>query len=434
MIFWWSEDRLDKFIEVSIRQGRIQQYIDDLTEELGTINKKVDNNERNIKNLGNSVQEIIDFINNSFSVIQNKNQSIPVDVDELMATITKQVEKYFTDTTAKLNKVERRLSELEQKQVRATDTNNINFDIDALISSIKSDYIKYVNNAISQNNATLSAYENEFKRILAQVEKQTHSDLVEQIIRDYENEKNKNAELLEIVKKQSEEIKRQSQESKKQSEIIALCVQKIEELECKVNPLNSKLEIKNVKEEVQELKSTQTKIKPLVFDDNENKNKSKLLNLLEKAKILKEKLSGIGIEDTDIYMKLVDNLINKLSKLIDKNDERKYTADKLANETARALRQTIVKGLSQKKIKGLFIQYMDECGIRKLDWHVGKKLTDDDYEYLEEPIIYEEVSDTTKIGTILEIIQDTYLIDYCEDDGKYEVIIHGMYRIGKGIK
>ena len=238
------------------------------------------------------------------------------------------------------------------------------------------------------------------------------------VIKDFEGEKQKTAKLTKIVQKQSAEIE--------------LLSKKVEELENQVAVLNSKL-VSSTNESTGS-DEIPTSAKLLTFDDDVNANKCKLMKLIENAELLKKRLVYDGIALENVYVKLVENMIDKLNKLSNKNTEKSYAADKLANETVRIFRQTVVKGMGQEKIKDYFLQYMDECGIRKLEWSVGRKITNDDYEYLEEPIMYKEVQDEKLIGIIIEIIQDAYVIDYYDDEEKYEAIIPGVYRICKGIK
>lgn len=288
---------------------------------------------------------------------------------------------------------------------------------DARFKSVEDRLAESVRNMM-QVNSVLLAHENEMKRLNDEIRNKTTDDVFARVLKDYEDEKQKTAKLTEIVQKQSEGI--------------ASLSQMVEELRSQVAVLNSKLASStNGNIASDEIPSPANF---LVFNDDVNANKCKLMMLIEHAELLKKSLVNDGMALEDVYVKLVQNMLDKLNKLSSKNAEKQYAADKLANETVKILRQTIVKGMTQEKLKDHFLQYMNECGIRKLAWSVGRKITNDDYEYLEEPIVYEEVSDERLIGTITEIIQDTYVIDYYDDDDKYEAIIPGQYRIGKGAK
>lgn len=170
-----------------------------------------------------------------------------------------------------------------------------------------------------------------------------------------------------------------------------------------------------------------------VFGADPAENRKILDTYIMRSHELREQMQAMfeGKEEGDIYLKLLDKCIRKLESLMEKNKERTFEADKLANESAKIFKQTIAKAMSQEKLKDSLDRYMAACGIRKLNWCVGKALENEDYDYLEEPILYDEVSDPGQNNTITEIRQDTYIIDYREDDSRYEAVIPGIYSIGK---
>ncbi len=376
MIFWWNESKLADFIEKTISKDSIQNDIDSLAGELKMMNNSVADEKR-------AVQELKVYVNKYMQEASRSSQS-SIDIEHLVASIKADNIQFIRKT------IEERNSSLElqiHESVRNTE----------------------------KANRQLSVHENELQQLNDEIKKNTTNDLFAKLCKDYEDEKHKTAELKEIVQKQSKGI--------------ASLSQMVEELKIQVATLNSKLVGKETENRTEKDIPLQTK--HLFFDNNANENKCRLMMLTEHAKQLKERLIQDGMALEDVYVKLTENMINKLKRLCDKNNEKKYDADKLANETAKILKQTIVKGMTQEKIKEFFLQYMNECGIRKLEWSVGRKMTNDDYEYLEEPIMYEEVSDEKMIGAITEIKQNTYVIDYYDDDEKYEAIIPGLYRIGK---
>ena len=450
MIFWWSESRLEKFLANFLEQEHIREKIYNLNGKIDSLHNSVNENKRNIQELGKLFNEnreetsdAIEKINRSMSSIQNSSSSMQgtfqVDMDELMDVIDKKVNllskdyiQYVNKAISENNKVEgdkwhqslkesEKLLETEvetivKRYIQSLSSSKKNQSLDK--NEIVSELTEIINNIVTQNNAqtnrVLIEYDNELKRLSTEIKKQTNNEFLNTLVKGYEDEKKKNSELSEIVRKQSEGIANLSET--------------IEDLKGQLEKLKEKLDSNDVNI------STSSVRKSLFFDEDNNENKCKLLSLLDHAKLLKNKLCEMGIDSADVYLKLVDNLIDKLDKLIVKNSEKQYTADKIANDIVKILRQTIIKGLTQEKVKEEFIQYLDECGIRRIGWNVGRKLSNDDYEYLEEPIMYEDVIDDNKAGTILEIVQDTYIIDYLEDDEKYEAIIPGLYRIGKSIK
>lgn len=171
----------------------------------------------------------------------------------------------------------------------------------------------------------------------------------------------------------------------------------------------------------------------IVFGNDLEKNNKYLENIINQTKLLREKIMKMFVdsEELNIYLKLIDKCILKIENLLLKNKNGDLEAEKLANDCAKIYKQTIVKAMSQKKLKALLEEYMRTCNFRKLEWYVGKKISEDDFEYLEEPILYENVDNKELDCTIREIKQDTYIIDYIDDEEKYEVVIPGIYCLGK---
>lgn len=465
MIFWWSVGRLTKFIDECMQRGYIRDEFDSLNEEVATINKSVDSNKRNIKALANAFNEFKKDVPSGESdipidmdaliaIIDDKMQAFSEQNDRNIASIKKRMDdvahsqltksdvesiakKYLNESPSnngnvsageldkiitKVEKIERTIAHIDAEKITRADVESIVkqyldsldlhkatpiVDENAIASRVKSECIATLNNTITQNNAAInSTISNEIQRISALVEKADNTLLMAKLQADYEEEKKRSDSLYEIVKRQSTSI---------------------DLLMGKISDLTKRLELLEQGNEV---------VPPpiqnnLLFGVSSLEDEENLALLLSQAKVLKSKIVQICSGSDDVYIKLVDNLIDKLGKIIEKNKDKQYSADKLANEVSKVLKQTIIKGMSQEKVKDVVKQYMDDCGIRKLDWAIGKKISDNDYEYLEEPIIYVDVNNESESETIVAIIQDTYIIDYYEDDDKYEAIIPGMYRIGR---
>jgi hypothetical protein len=192
-------------------------------------------------------------------------------------------------------------------------------------------------------------------------------------------------------------------------------------------------ETKTVESEqaVQENPTEDTKY--LTFTDDFQNNQELLQNMIEQTKLLRARITERyhDQKDFDIYLKLVDKCIEKLERISEKNQDHATEAEKLANDCVKAFKQTVVKAMSQEKLRDVMREYMAKCNFRKLDWKVGKTLTNDDYDYLEEPVLYVDVEDKSMDDSICDIKQDTYIIDYIEDDEKYEAVIPGIYCIGR---
>lgn len=431
MIFWWSETRLAKFIENCLSEIRIPNKVNSIENDLEMLNSAIEQDRNSIGNIEKYLkkysQEISDSfvsINKIIDEIKKENtsnyQNVLIDTDELKKLVYSQISALSNEVNGNLNVLEQKIAKLESIE----EGKQSSIDIEALVNSIRTEYINVIAKNIAENNSAVelrfqeasssisrinevvSRHESGIKQLMAS-KSNSESELYAQLVKDFKEEQEKNKFLTELVNKQSEGI--------------TALTQKVEQLTKDIEKLNRGTE------------KQQKKIS-LFFDEDNNSNICKILMLIDRANVLKQELLDRGMSEDDVYMKLVDNLLDKLIKLSTKNSEKSYGSDKLANEIVKILKQTIVKGMNQERIKDVFTKYMETCGIRKLDWSIGKKMTNDDYEYLEEPIMYEEVQEYNKVGTIVGILQDTYVIDYIEDTEKYEAIIPGIYRIGKAIK
>lgn len=211
--------------------------------------------------------------------------------------------------------------------------------------------------------------------------------------------------------------------------------------------LNQEKEISVLSDTIREMKSAIEKLSisdepgtpPLeyiVFGSDKESNNKYLENLINQTKVLRKKVTEVfdDSQDLNLYLKLINKCISKVEQLLSKNQEGDVEPDKLANDCAKIYKQTIVKAMSQEKLKELLKEYMRDCHFRKLEWYIGKKISGDDFDYLEEPILYEEVEDKALDSTIRDIKQDTYIIGYMDEGEKYEVIIPGIYCLGKSRK
>lgn len=240
-----------------------------------------------------------------------------------------------------------------------------------------------------------------------------------------QRESRKNAELENIVNSQKSDIKFLT-------ETVASMKANMDRLSAYVvKPVDHSPEQSGKYEDAKEV-SAEPMRQYLVFTDDCERNEGFLRKIVEQTKLLRAAIVNMyDSQDVDVYLKLTDKCITKMGQIIDRNQDGGIDPEKVAHDCVKVLKQTVVKAMSQEKLKNVLNEYMAGCHFRKLDWKVGKKLYDDDYEYLEEPILYEDVDKKELDGTILGIRQDTFIIEYMEDDEKYEAIIPGIYCIGK---
>lgn len=249
-----------------------------------------------------------------------------------------------------------------------------------------------------------------------------------------EKEKERNIELEAIIKKDKQErtelfnILKQLQNSvselKNQKKTVTVCDIPKEEEKFETAPKKI-LEEQRDSEKTEEIKilySSEDKSFDLVLD-RFVKNTEKLEN---NARIV-----YADSENGEIIFKLINKCRDKFIKLKEKNSLNDYDVEKIVSETAKIIKQTVAKALSQKVIRDYIDEYLRKCGIRKINWQVGKKLDDSDYEYLGETVLYDSVEKKSDDETITGIVQDSYVIDYEEDGEKYEKLISGIYHIGR---
>ncbi len=169
-----------------------------------------------------------------------------------------------------------------------------------------------------------------------------------------------------------------------------------------------------------------------VFTEDPSKNKRALTKCMMQCTKLQQTLEQVCGTDgsLDIYRKLLDKCYKKLDSLSKKLDEKKYDTEKLAREVIKVFEQSVVKGLSQESVAGLMGDFLVKCGLRKIGFKPGQKLTDSDYEYVDDLVFYEEVREKTMNNCIIEVRQDAYVLDYIDEDGPGEAVIQGSYRIG----
>lgn len=171
----------------------------------------------------------------------------------------------------------------------------------------------------------------------------------------------------------------------------------------------------------------------ILLNEDINSNEKVLNRFIEQGYELKYSIETTikNSEDKENYIKLINKSITQFETLLVKFNNNSYDSGVLANKIQKILKQTIIKGISQIELKKSIITYMQKCGVRQLNWKVGKKLEDEDYEYIDEPIIQDKVTSPLQNNTITAIEQEAFIIDYLEDNKSYEVIIPGRYHVGK---
>ena len=140
------------------------------------------------------------------------------------------------------------------------------------------------------------------------------------------------------------------------------------------------------------------------------------------------RLSANGGEKAS-FLNLIDKCARDFAALRKKSPDA--DAGDLAEESAKILKKTVCKALAKRELKFRIEEYLENCGVKKLEWREGKKLNDNEYAYLEEPVFYDDVTTPRQDGVITKIERESYYIAY-EEDGRIRMaLIPGTYHIGK---
>ena len=170
----------------------------------------------------------------------------------------------------------------------------------------------------------------------------------------------------------------------------------------------------------------------ILFRENAGNYDRVLQNFEEEAKKLKhtaERILSHSVSDESAFLNLIDKCIRDFASLREKSADA--NASDMAEKSAKILKKTVCKALTQCQLKRYIESYLQSCGVEKLGWQVGRKLTDKDYAYLEEPVFYDETPEPRYDGVITKIEQDSYVIGYEEDGVPHRALIPGTYHIGK---
>lgn len=359
-----------------------------------------------------------------------QSQVIENQIKNCVKAETEGLERKLTENI--LRKMPERMTSAELSRAVREEIRKVNgsapvIDENAMINNVFHQVLTVVRNEVLASvRNEVQASMPRFAEKIGLLDERRHSEdqaLIQRIQADFQAEKEKNHQLLERIKHGEDKIKKLSE--------------RIEEISSGKKPQPDKEKVSpGENEEIQPDGEGQSngriEVSPLFSSEIGNYKQMIPKIIAETEEVRKTILSIMGEADLETpYLKLVDKCQKKLSLLYSKMEEKEYTADKAASELGKIWKQTIAKALAKQDIRESLEQYFNKCGARKLDWKVGRLLSNEDYEYLEEPILYDKVDEPSKNGRITEIQQDTYVIDYEEDGEKDMVVIPGIYHIGK---
>lgn len=167
----------------------------------------------------------------------------------------------------------------------------------------------------------------------------------------------------------------------------------------------------------------------LSFNDNCDHNRQKLCVICDNAKELRSKYSEIINGDETIYLKTVDNFINKMDSIIGKGD---FSPNKVSDKLKKALSLTVIKNFANSKLSLLIDDFLAKCGFKKVELPIGKRVEDDDFKYIPEFYLKIDVKSPDMHNTIIDKKHDAYVFNcYDTDEEEYcQKIIPGEYSIG----
>ena len=413
------DDRADRKINEGFRAYRGSNNLD-VEQSFENFERKLNENQfREIKNILKSFDNKIVRDEETQHELQNRISAI---------------EKYIRTIPESRESDEADIQNIIQKEIKKFNIPHTEIDENSIADKVTAKFMSAINSELNNYNSKISELDSkisELQNIHIQDQKK-----ISMLDYSLEKEKERNVELEAIIKKDKQErielfnILKQLQDSvselKNQKETATVCDIDRPKEEKKSETVSEKILEKqpdNEKtEEIKILYSSEDKSFDLVLD-RFVKNTEELES---NARIV-----YANSEDGEIIFKLINKCREKFIKLKEKNSLNDYDVEKIVSETAKIIKQTVAKALSQKAVRDYIDEYLKKCGIRKINWKVGKKLENSDYEYLGETVLYDSVENKSDDETITEIVQDSYVIDYEEDGEKYEKLISGIYHIGR---
>ena len=170
----------------------------------------------------------------------------------------------------------------------------------------------------------------------------------------------------------------------------------------------------------------------LCFDDDWNCSVEKIRMILTNANLLKKQYNNIltTTKENDVYIKTINNLINRLNKMIEKSQD----SCKVSEALSKAIQATIIKNYCCEQLEGVLDEFMDKCGFKRYELKIGNQIEDKDLDYIDmKNCIYIDVTDVNLHNTIIDKTSDTYYFKYFDSDEEeyYSKVISGTYSIGR---
>ena len=320
------------------------------------------------------------------------------------------------------------------EQIEKSEKSNVSInDVSKMIRQSESQIINQMNSLVEHSSAqpTVNDDYNKINQQMAAIMQQVNNSnqRIEQLYNLLNNEIIRNNQLVNsigLIQQHINELE-QSSSSVSQSAISP-----------SVFPITSDSSV-NEKERATAVKVDIIPAKPKsvntapIFTDNSALNIKMINAILKNALTLQEKYAKVlpRSDENSIYFKTVDSCVNKLQKLADKVVSTDMESSKIAVELVKILNLTVVKNFVNKSLLSVIDEFLLDCKFIKKELDIGKKLSDEDYDYIGEMPLEVPVSSSEKHNVIVRKKHDAYVIYYKDDEGISNCIICGEYSIGK---
>lgn len=197
--------------------------------------------------------------------------------------------------------------------------------------------------------------------------------------------------------------------------------------------LQSKYSVPKVSEcfDDRQLIGDKIKTELLRFDEDEDENRKRFYVIYNNAKELRRKYYNVlsNSDENTVYFKTADKLVSRIERFIDKGN---FLSHKVSDEIVKILSLTIMKNFAKSELFSLIDNFMLECKFGKKELQIGKKVEDDDFDYIGENYLKIEVPSLVQHNTIIKKQHDAYIFDCYDPDEEelFQKIIPGDYAIG----
>lgn len=131
-----------------------------------------------------------------------------------------------------------------------------------------------------------------------------------------------------------------------------------------------------------------------------------------------------------IYFKILSSYENEMKELIeDVRDDEEIEAYEIAKKFVDIIKSTIIKNFTKDELKKYLDEYFLKCKLQKIEIEVGKKIGEETYKYIGNPL-QKPVDNPSLDRVVISKKHDAYFITYKEEDSIIQKVISGECEIG----